>query len=1485
MTSPGDGVASAGAVALDVEPDAREFYPRLRAQVLPAADLIGKEVGARISQPVIEQVQRAVPAGVQASRTAAQTAAATVGQQTGATLGKSIKDRIEAALKSLPEVNLDADSSKIDKKVANIRRQLQELGDKRIGIDLDEDEAEARIKSLKQQLASLARDVEKVREAGGTVDLKIDAIAAGVELARLEREVKAARAEAEKPIEVTARVSGSSFERDLARRVQAAQAALPAIDVGVDTTDADREIARIAAELAGLGDAHIGVDLDAGEALAHIERIRAELVTLGAESADVRIKVDAAAAEGELAAFEAAVIAVSANDVDVQVDVDAGPAIAQLGALVAAQFAASGGFGVLIAAGIALSPALIPIIAAVVAALGAIGPAAAAGALGIGVLALGFSGVVGAVQKITAEQNKATASTAKLAQTQNQTAAATRQLASARASLSNTEANAAEASRASADKVKQAEQALTASQAAAKIAQEGLTAARKAAVQAQEDLASSVAGGALAQRAALLDVTEAQQSLDDTMTNPQSTNLERQRAQLNYDQAKQNLVDITTRNQRLNEQQDTANKAGIEGSTQVQAARQKIATADADVAAKQKALADARHASDVQARQSAFSIAQAQNSVISAQAALAQSYQKTAVAGVAAGTASANAFKGHSQEFKDFVLYILGVKDAFTQVRNAAERGLLPGVEAGIKAIVPVLPQISKVVYEVALAMGELFKRAGQALASPFWLNFFTLLGQFAGPLLGSFGTILGSVAKAFASLLIAFMPLSNQFIGGLAKMAQGFAVWAASLADSDGFKAFIAYATANAPVLLGLLGSLVVLAVKLGIVFAPLGAILLKGLGLLVGFLANLDPSVLAIIVGVIGALILALVSATSPIALIVAGITLVVGALVYAYTHFKTFHDVVDAVFHAVAVAAVWLWQNVLKPTFDFIVAAAIAVGGWFVNLYQHYIKPVFDLIGAVISFWWRNVTKPIFDAIVFVIKNFVAPIIVALYKNFIHPYFTAIGVVISVVWAIIKVIFGLIQIAVKVLGAVFVALYTIFVKPYVDLLVAAITYAWTHWLKPTFQALGDIIEQYVAPAFKRGVDAVSKIWATIRDIAKVPIKFVIQTVLNNGLLAAYNKLATMFDIAGSHNVQIPLPAGFADGGLISGQGGPTSDSILARLSNGEYVIPAAIVKAFGVGFFDFLIGKSPRAGQAIHPGDGSEGLAFAKGGAVPGFAEGGFVGRLTSLWGKLSDPIAWVKDQVVSLVDKVPGGGYVTDVLKGLGSQAVGWAVSWLKKHLTGASSADGKYVGPVNADTAAVQQFITAQAGKPYIWASTGPVGYDCSGALSAVYNLMHGKQPYSRVFSTSNEQGYFPKPGHGLFTAGMAHGGQRGAGPTIGHTAGNLAGLAFESRGGDGFVVGPRATSVDSFAYTGTYDSGGWLMPGLTVAYNGTGERERILTGPQWGKVESALSGAGSGDSRPNVTYQVTPKYATVDAGEMRSIVAEQNLRDRVGRPG
>jgi hypothetical protein len=94
-----------------------------------------------------------------------------------------------------------------------------------------------------------------------------------------------------------------------------------------------------------------------------------------------------------------------------------------------------------------------------------------------------------------------------------------------------------------------------------------------------------------------------------------------------------------------------------------------------------------------------------------------------------------------------------------------------------------------------------------------------------------------------------------------------------------------------------------------------------------------------------------------------------------------------------------------------------------------------------------------------------------------------------------------------------------------------------------------------------------------------------------------------ATQSVTPGLSDYQAPLPhvvypsSSFAAGGMIHGPGSGTSDSILARLSNGEFVMRAAAVRNLGAGFLSTL--NRFAGGGMVMPSRG-----------IPSFANGGIV-----------------------------------------------------------------------------------------------------------------------------------------------------------------------------------------------------------------------------------------------------------------------------------
>jgi len=113
-----------------------------------------------------------------------------------------------------------------------------------------------------------------------------------------------------------------------------------------------------------------------------------------------------------------------------------------------------------------------------------------------------------------------------------------------------------------------------------------------------------------------------------------------------------------------------------------------------------------------------------------------------------------------------------------------------------------------------------------------------------------------------------------------------------------------------------------------------------------------------------------------------------------------------------------------------------------------------------------------------------------------------------------------------------------------------------------------------------------------------------------------------------------------GFASGGSVSGPGGPRDDSILAKLSDGEFVMNANAVNTFGPDFFEAL-----NTGQ--RPGRASVDEGIFEG--VPGFFLGGVIDSIGDALGSAADAVKSAVDSVVDAVGDIVSG--IADTVRGL------------------------------------------------------------------------------------------------------------------------------------------------------------------------------------------------------------------------------------------
>jgi TP901 family phage tail tape measure protein len=183
------------------------------------------------------------------------------------------------------------------------------------------------------------------------------------------------------------------------------------------------------------------------------------------------------------------------------------------------------------------------------------------------------------------------------------------------------------------------------------------------------------------------------------------------------------------------------------------------------------------------------------------------------------------------------------------------------------------------------------------------------------------------------------------------------------------------------------------------------------------------------------------------NPIGLIVVAIGALVAGVIYAYTHFQAFHDIVNNVWNGIqsvagvvigwftttampALTTLWnvtwagvvtIWNTVGKPLFDGIV---LLVQAWWAGVqiefnllatawnllwtavsaaWNAFGKPLFDLIGTAIGLWWNNWVKPLWDALT-TAWGVIWTVVSTVWNTVGKPLFDLIGTVIGLWWNIV-------------------------------------------------------------------------------------------------------------------------------------------------------------------------------------------------------------------------------------------------------------------------------------------------------------------------------------------------------------------------------------------------------------------------------------------------------------------------------------------------
>ena len=397
-------------------------------------------------------------------------------------------------------------------------------------------------------------------------------------------------------------------------------------------------------------------------------------------------------------------------------------------------------------------------------------------------------------------------------------------------------------------------------------------------------------------------------------------------------------------------------------------------------------------------------------------------------------------------------------------------------------------------------------------------------------------------------------------------------------------------------------------------------------------------------------------------------------------------------------------------------------------------------------------------------------------------------------------------------------------------------------------------------VGDAFETAKEAIGKAWDQIKEKTKSPVNFVIETVYNNGVRSAFNTIADKVGLPAKW--RLPHVEKVATGGVLPGYTPGVdvhkfySDTAgILELSGGESIMRPEFTRAVG----------GPSGVAALNKAAISGTMPIAK------YAGGGVLDTLggwassawnwtkdaaETTWNFLSDPVEGFKQLVTgpmnSLLGSI-GGSTWGEIAKGIPKFVIGGVVDSAVsavKNIFNASGGGGDSAAMGGGIAGPMLAGAWALPSRGPITSSYGPrwgsfhAGTDIAGGgptyaahagrvMKAGWNIVAGRTGIGILLDhgggIQTYYGHNPVGGLRVTPGQLVAPGQRvGAQGATGNVTGTH--LHFEvHKGNPNNITNPVPFMAGKGIRLGTYDSGGALEPGLTLAYNGTGKPETIRT--------------------------------------------------------
>lgn len=879
-----------GSVAVEVVPDARQWATRLRAAIAKDADRIGAEFGKRLGDAAGQSIASGVGDGVDKGVREQEREAPAKGAKTGSAFASGFQKAVEAALRNLPEVTVDADTGPALREIAEIRAQMQALADAEVGVDLDAADARRQLTELQARLSRLAA-------SDADVSVRVDAAAASASLARFSAQVD--------------RLDGQDANVDVNVDTDRARAQLDGM--GASGNIASGRILGLVSALAVLGSTAGPV---AGVAAAGLMSIAS---AAGAAVAGVGVLVLALAPV--IGAFQA--VTQQQERASTTAGQAAGRALALAGAQDALRSALRGVASAQADAAQAVERASRRIEDAQLGLTRAYEQAALAAEDAARRVEDAERGVVEARRDAAVAAEDAAR---RVSDAERRVGDAQRDARFAQEDLTRARVDARRAVEDLTERVEDLGRA-------EEDAQLGILEAKKRLDEANADPRVS----ALARARAELAYREALDRLDDVNTAQQRAAEDKAEADAKGVEGSEQVTAALRRvedaaravadaQQGAVDAQRDASRQAEDSANRVTDAERRLTDARADQARSavesarritdaQRDVVDAQRAAADTQRRAAEQVASAQQAVVNAQRGIEQASLSAGNVGGAAAEKMRRKLAELAPEGRVFVAFLSEeLVPQFKEMSRVAQAGLLPGLQDGLRDFLSAGPRVAEVVSAVSAAVGGLARDAGSAFTSPFWQNFLRFARDEFPPTIETLGRIFGNLATAAAGLLIAFDPVNDMVLAGIEGLSAKLRDLATDTGPGSPIDRFVSWILENGPTVAGAFADIAGGVFDLAVALAPMGVAVLEGLGGLAEFIGGLPPEVLQTFATGIGAVAAAIgltnaalsVAALGTAGVVATGIAALGVAAVVAYREFQPFRDLVNQVIGALRTAA---------------------------------------------------------------------------------------------------------------------------------------------------------------------------------------------------------------------------------------------------------------------------------------------------------------------------------------------------------------------------------------------------------------------------------------------------------------------------------------------------------------------------------------------------------------------------------------------------